>query len=86
MKPKAMQDALGGSLQWDSDAVLEKIRAPVVLLSGDPAIGAVMTAEEVARAESIIGECRSVITPEVGHLIHDQAPDVWLDAVNGWLN
>jgi len=84
MKPKAMRDALDGSLKWDSDAVLSKIRCPVLLLSGDPAIGAVMTAEEVSRAESILPDCRSVIAPAVGHLIHDQAPDVWLDAVNGW--
>ena len=24
------------------------------------------------------------IAPAVGHLIHDQAPDVWLAAVNDW--
>lgn len=84
MKPKALQDALAGSLKWDTDAVLAKIRCPVLLLSGDAAIGAVMTGDEIARAESVIGECRSVIAPAVGHLIHDQAPDVWLAAVNDW--
>ena len=82
MKPKALRDAIDGSLKWDTDAVLAKIECPVTLLWGDPAIGAVMTGDEVARVESVLQGCRSVQAATVGHLIHDQAPDVWLEAVN----
>ena len=84
MKPKALRDAIDGSLEWDTDAVLAKIDCPVTLLWGDPAIGAVMTGEEVTRAVSILGSCEAVQAAGVGHLIHDQAPEVWLQAVNGW--
>ncbi len=84
MKPKALRDAIDGSLKWDTDAVLGRIECPVTLLWGDPAIGAVMTGEEVDQAVGAIGDCRAVQAPTVGHLIHDQAPEVWLDAVNGW--
>jgi pimeloyl-ACP methyl ester carboxylesterase len=84
MKPKALRDAIDGSLQWDTDLVLGNIQSPVTLLWGDPAIGAVMTAAEVESASSILERCRAIQAAEVGHLIHDQAPEVWLDAINGW--
>ena len=82
MKPQALRDAIDGSLKWDTDSVLEQLHCPVTLLWGDPAIGAVMTGDEVAQVESIVKGCRSVQADTVGHLIHDQAPDVWLEAVN----
>lgn len=84
MKPQALRDGIDGSLKWDTDAVLAKIDCPVTLLWGDPAIGGVMTGEEVDRASAIIPACQAVQVATVGHLIHDQAPEVWLDAVNGW--
>lgn len=84
MKPKALQDAISGSLEWDTDEVLKKIECPVTLLWGDPSIGAVITGEEVERAVGLIGACTAVQAGGVGHLIHDQAPAAWLDAVNGW--
>lgn len=84
MKPKALRDAIDGSLAWDTEAVLAKIDCPVTLLWGDPAIGAVMTGEEVSQAVQIIGDCRAVQAAAAGHLIHEQAPEVWLEAVNGW--
>ena len=82
MNPKALRDGIDGSLKWNTDAVLAKLECPVTLLWGDPAIGAVMTAEEVDQAVRVIADCRAVQVPTVGHLIHDQAPDVWLEAVN----
>ncbi len=84
MKPQALRNAIDGSLKWDTDAVLAEVACPVTLLWGDPAAGAVMTADEVARAVQIMVDCKAVQAATVGHLIHDQAPDVWLEAVNGW--
>lgn len=83
MKPKALQDALAGSLEWDTDERLKQIECPLTLLWGDPAIGAVIDAEEVRRATSLMDQCHAVHVEGVGHLIHDQAPDHWLAAVNG---
>lgn len=83
MKPKALQDALDGGLKWDTDEVLRKIQCPVTLLWGESALGAVVSAEEAARASSVIADCQAVHVSGVGHLIHDQAADAWLAAVNG---
>lgn len=84
MKPKALRDAIDGSLRWDTDEVLKSIRCPVTLIWGNPALGAVITASEVQRAAVHIADLSTVHIESVGHLIHDQAPQAWWNAVNGW--
>jgi len=86
MKPKALADGLAVSLEWDTDAVLADLRCPVTLITGDPALGAVMTAEEVNRATGIVRGSRALRVDGVGHLIHERQPRAWLDAVNGWID
>jgi len=86
MLPQAMEDALAGSLEWDTDAVLRRLRVPVTLLHGDPTLGAVITVDEVERAAGIVPELRVIGVNGVGHLIHDQRPEPWLDALNGWID
>ena len=85
MRPKALEDALDGSLKWDTDSVLAKLACPVTLITGDPALGAVMTPAESARAAGIVAGMRALEADGVGHLIHDTLPQVWLDAANGWI-
>jgi pimeloyl-ACP methyl ester carboxylesterase len=86
MKPKALADGVAGALEWDTDAVLAELRCPVTLMTGDPALGAVITEEDVVRATGIVRGSRALRAHGVGHLIHDQRPDVWLEAVNGWID
>ncbi len=85
MHPKALQDALDNSLVTDVDPMLRSIRCPVTMVTGNEALGAVITAEEAERAASIVPDCTLVRVPEVGHLVHDLATDDWLNALNGWL-
>lgn len=85
MKPKAMEDGLAGSLKWDTDRVLAGLRAPVTVMTGNPALGAVMTAEEVARMQGIVSGARAIQVDDVGHLIHDEKPETWLAALNDWI-
>jgi pimeloyl-ACP methyl ester carboxylesterase len=85
MKPQALEDALGGSLKWDTDAVLARLDRPLTMVVGQPELGAVITAAEAARAAGIVAGCQVVSVPEVGHLVHDQKPDVWLTTVNDWV-
>ncbi len=85
MRPKALEDGLAGSLKWDTDQVLARLTRPVTVMTGDPALGAVMTPEEVSRMRGIAPQTRGVLADGVGHLIHDQRPDAWLAAVNGWI-
>lgn len=86
MRPQALEDGLAGSLEWDTDQVLRGLSCPVTLVSGEPALGAVMTPEEAARVAGIAPRVRAIQLQGVGHLIHDQQPDAWLDAVNVWID
>jgi pimeloyl-ACP methyl ester carboxylesterase len=85
LKPKALEDALGDSLAWDTDAVLERLHSPVTMLTGNPELGAVVTAEESERVAGIVDGSRLVNVADVGHLIHDQRPRQWLACVNAWI-
>ncbi|MEQ8857937.1 MAG: alpha/beta hydrolase [Pseudomonadales bacterium] len=85
MRPQALEDGLAGSLHWDTDQVLAGLGCPVTVMTGDPALGAVMTPEEVERLQGIVPRARAIQAAGVGHLIHDQQPEVWLAAVNGWI-
>jgi pimeloyl-ACP methyl ester carboxylesterase len=84
MKPQALEDALAGSLEWDTDEVLARIRAPVVMITGNPALGAVITPAESDRVTELVRGARVIHIDNVGHLVHDQQPDAWLAAVNDW--
>jgi pimeloyl-ACP methyl ester carboxylesterase len=85
MLPQALEDALAGSLEWNTDKVLGGLTCPVTMITGDPALGAVMTPEEAAQVAGIIPHARTIQVNGVGHLIHDQQPDAWLEAVNAWI-
>jgi pimeloyl-ACP methyl ester carboxylesterase len=86
MKPKAMQDALAGSLEWDGDAVLAGIGCPFSVLVGDEALGAVVSTAEADRIEHNHALSRIVRVADVGHMIHDEKPEVWLQTLNGLIN
>lgn len=86
MKPKALEDALAGSLEWDTDQVLARVQSPVTMIAGSPALGAVITPEESIRVSEIVGiGARVIQVDDVGHLVHDQQPDTWLAAMNEWI-
>lgn len=86
MRPKALEDGLAGSLKWETDQVLTNLRVPVTVMTGDPALGAVMTPDESARMTGLVPHTHALQAAGVGHLIHDQQPERWVEAVNGWIN
>lgn len=83
MKPQAMQDALNGALEWDGEAALAAIGCPWTMLVGAESLGAVVSAEEADRIERAHPDSQVLRVAKVGHLIHDQRPDVWLTTLNG---
>ena len=85
MKPQALEDALAGSLEWDTGQVLARITAPMTLINGNPDLGAVITAEEAARGSAIVAHSHVIRIEDVGHLIHDDQPQAWLSALNDWI-
>jgi pimeloyl-ACP methyl ester carboxylesterase len=84
MRPKALEDALEGSLEWDTDAMLERLDCPVTMIVGNPDLGAVITPEEASRVGQLAG-AKVIALDDVGHLVHDQKSEAWLAAVNGWV-
>ena len=82
MKPKALQDALAGSLEWDSDAVLGQVQCPLAMIVGNSGLGAVITAEEARRAAGAVRDGQVLEVNNVGHLIHFQQPAAWLAFTN----
>ncbi len=85
MKPEALEDALDGSLEWETDEVLARVRCPLTIITGNPELGAVITPEEAARVSGIVPEARLVRMDNTGHLIHMEQPEAWLRVLNQWV-
>jgi pimeloyl-ACP methyl ester carboxylesterase len=67
------------------EAVLRRIACPVLLLQGNPALGAVMTDEDVVRALAVLAEATHVRFDNLGHGLHVQDPEPVLAAVTSFL-
>ncbi len=85
LKPKALADALMDSLSWDADAIISQIQCPVTLLNGVESLGSVITAAETERVASLLTDCQVLVQNNVGHLVHEHQPAVWLEAINRWI-
>lgn len=63
--------AAGRWLQgYDRDAILQRIRCPVLLLQADDTAGGMLTDEDAAACETLIADCTRVRMPQVNHLMH----------------
>jgi pimeloyl-ACP methyl ester carboxylesterase len=54
---------------YDLEAILSRVRCPVLLLQGDPSAGGMLRDEDVDLLVSLLN-CAHVRLPNVGHLIH----------------
>jgi pimeloyl-ACP methyl ester carboxylesterase len=63
----AQGDGLGYMEAIDTDAILSRVRCPVLLVSGDIACGAVTIAEDVDYAYGLLADARHVRLDGVGH-------------------
>jgi pimeloyl-ACP methyl ester carboxylesterase len=69
----------------DTDALLKRISAPVLLLQGDPALGAAMEDHEAEHAASLLSQGTFVRMPGVGHGIHLEQPEAFRRVVMDFL-
>jgi len=60
----------GVGLAFDADAELPRISCPVLLLQGDPAMGALMSDTDVARALPLLADGAHVRFDGLGHGLH----------------
>jgi len=91
LNPKALLDGLDSSLnkhglddslKWNADDVLKQISCPVTLLTGNADIGSVMTTEDSEKAMALLNDCEHIYFADVGHMIHDNKPEAWSEAIN----
>jgi N-formylmaleamate deformylase len=75
-------------MQWVNvpwQETLKQIRCPILLFTGDVALGALATPEGVAQAKEICRDLEHVHTPGVGHLIRYDSPEPYISATKSFL-
>nr|WP_232541486.1 alpha/beta fold hydrolase [Nocardia bovistercoris] len=60
--------------EQDPDAMLARLRCPVLLVQGDQEAGGLMTDDHVRRALSALADGHHVFVPGAGHAVHASAP------------
>ncbi|MFT7221006.1 MAG: pimeloyl-ACP methyl ester carboxylesterase [Candidatus Azotimanducaceae bacterium] len=90
LAPKALQDGLDvslnksgldDSLKWNADDFLKHISCPVTLLTGNADLGSVMTTEDSQKAMARLNDGQHIHFSDVGHMIHDNKPEEWMEAI-----
>ena len=71
---------------FDIEAVLKRISRPVLLLQGDPLLGAVLADQDIEQAVSLLPDCSHVQIVGVGHGITSTKPAEVLRAVTRFLD
>jgi len=67
--------------EYQTDILLPKVQCPVLLLQGNPDLGAVMRDEDVSKALSLLPKAQHVKIEHVGHWLHLQDKEAVLKAV-----
>jgi pimeloyl-ACP methyl ester carboxylesterase len=57
---------------YDYKQILNQIKCPLLFITGDPALGSVMTQEEMSYLSEGLENVRTVRIQGVGHLLHLQ--------------
>ena len=71
--------------QHDPDVLLSKISCPVLLLQGDPALGALLYDQDVERARLLLKHCLHIRMAGVGHMLHDEKTQAFCYSVMDFL-
>ena len=64
---------------------LAQVRCPILVFTGDPALGALVTEEAAREAQRIAPTLEHVHTPGVGHLIRYDSPEPYTSATKAFL-
>jgi len=67
------------------DELLAQIKVPVLLLQGNPALGGILTQQDVWRAQALLHEYTHVYRADMGHNWHGMAPSVFFQLVNSFV-
>ena len=87
MDPALLDPAIEGSLLGDEDAeaLLRQVRGPAHLLAGQAELGGALEAGDVQRALAALPHCTHALFEGAGHPIHREQPEVYLQALQGFV-
>jgi pimeloyl-ACP methyl ester carboxylesterase len=85
MDPSVLEPILDTSFWDDPDAVLAEIRCPAHLLAGQYDLGGAMEEDDVVRTVSKIPHCTHTIFSDVGHSIHKEKPQEYVEELRAFL-
>jgi pimeloyl-ACP methyl ester carboxylesterase len=71
--------------EYDTDAMLQMISCPALLLQANPALGAMMTDKDVNRALSLLRQATHMRFEGLGHQLHMEQPEPVMRAVLNFL-
>lgn len=69
---------------WDPDAALSAIRLPVLLMQANPDMGGALRDVEATRTVDLLVEGRHVKWGDVGHGMHNEQPERFIQLVNAF--
>ena len=55
------------------------------MIIGNPDLGAVISKQESNQVLDAVSDSQVKQFENLGHLIHDEQPDVWLSSLNDWI-
>lgn len=87
LDPEVLQAILrGGATEgWDAEAMLARIKCPVLLLQANPQLGGGMSDVDVRRALTLLPRATHVKLEDFGHLLHMERAEPVLRAVSNFL-
>ena len=69
---------------YDTEVLLPRISAPVLMIQGDPERGGLLNDSEAERMQSLLGDCTFVKMPGSGHEPHNRQTDKFLEISRGF--
>lgn len=69
----------------DLASAAHDVECPMLLLQADPAMGAALTQEDIDIVLANAPDARLIKVPGVGHMIHDERPADFLEAIDSFL-
>jgi pimeloyl-ACP methyl ester carboxylesterase len=83
LSPHVLNRSNAAPVDWPP--LLRGITCPALLITGDPARGAMITQESAAELQTYIPHLRVAHIPETGHCIHRDQFAPYMDVVRGFL-
>ena len=71
--------------EWDWRTTLQNVTHPVLLITGNPELGGIVTSDVVAKVRELNPSITIVTFPDVGHLIRFDKYTAYMEALRAFL-